>query len=62
MRPFTLISIVFLCLVAAAHLLRALAGTDIRVGALPIPIWASVVAFLFTGVLAGLVTWEQRRT
>lgn len=61
MRPFTLISIVFLSLVAAAHLTRMLLGLDVRVGGWVVPAWASLVAFLFTGSLAGLLTWEQRR-
>lgn len=61
MRPFTLIAVVFLALVAAAHLLRALTGLPVQVGALALPAWASVAAFLFCATLAGLLTWEQRR-
>lgn len=61
MKPFTLISIVFLSLVAAAHLVRALLGIEVRVGTQSIPAWASVVAFLFTGALAGLLSREQRK-
>ena len=61
MKPFTLISITFLSLVAAAHLVRALLGIEVRVGAQAIPVWASVAAFLFTGALAGLLSWEQRK-
>ena len=61
MRPFTLISIVFLGLVAAAHLVRTLLWIEVRVGAQAVPVWASLVAFLFTAALAGLLTWEQRK-
>jgi hypothetical protein len=60
-RPFTLISVVFLSLVAAAHLVRALLGIEIRVGEQAIPVWASVIAFLFTATLAWLLSWEQRK-
>lgn len=61
MRPFTLLTVVFLALAAAAHLLRAMLGLPVQVGALALPVWTSVAAFLFCAALAGLLTWEQRR-
>jgi hypothetical protein len=61
MKPATLISAILLALIAVAHLLRLLFQVDVNVGGFPVPTWMSLVAALFTGVLAILLIRENRR-
>lgn len=61
MKPFALLATAFLGLVSLGHLLRVLFGIEFRIGRVTIPIWASAVAFLFSGALAVLLAREQRR-
>jgi hypothetical protein len=58
MRPGTVLTIVFLLLVAIAHLLRVLYGVEVTAGGLAIPMWMSVAATLLTGALA-LLLWRE---
>jgi hypothetical protein len=60
MKPASLISALFLCLVAIAHLLRLALGVTVTVDGMGIPLWASVPAALFTGTLAFLL-WREAR-
>lgn len=53
-RGFSRLVAVIFAIVALAHLLRALAGLDIVIGAQSIPIWASWVAAVVSGFLAYL--------
>jgi hypothetical protein len=51
-RPFTTIAVFVLAIVAFAHLLRAIAGWEIVIGGVVLPMWPSLLAFLFAGGLA----------
>ncbi len=57
-RPFTVIAIVVLGLMALAHLLRLLLGWYVVVAGLSIPMWISVLGLV---VAAGLATmlWRE---
>jgi hypothetical protein len=58
MKPFTMITVVFLSLIAFAHLLRVILGWEIVVNAIVIPMWPSVLVFLvFGGLAVGL--WRE---
>jgi hypothetical protein len=59
-KPGTLAAIVFLALVALAHMLRVVFGTVVTVGGMAVPISASVVAFVVTGAIAFLL-WRKTR-
>ena len=61
MKPATLITAITLALIAVAHLLRLLLRIEVTVGSFPVPSWMSLVAALFTGVLAILLLRENRR-
>jgi|GEM_PF-1506872 len=61
MQPFALFAAAVLALLALAHLLRLLAGIQVRIGSLAIPPWMSAVAALALGALALLVIKEQRK-
>jgi hypothetical protein len=52
MRPATLLTCLFLCLVAAGHLLRIALGIDVTVDDMVIPMWPSVLAVAVTIALA----------
>ena len=54
MRLSTIIAVIFLYLVSAAHLLRMIFRAEITLNAGEIPMWMSLAAFIFTG---GLATW-----
>ncbi len=61
MKPGSRIAMLFLAVVAAAHLLRVIYGLEVRVADLAIPVWASGVAALFTGALS-LLLWREARS
>lgn len=52
MRRYEQVSGALFALIALAQLTRSLLGLPIQVGAVAIPIWPSVIAFLVTGALS----------
>jgi hypothetical protein len=60
MKPATMISTLFLAMVAVAHLLRLVLGVEVLVGGLVIPLWVSLLACV---VPAGLAVrlWRDHR-
>jgi hypothetical protein len=61
MRPATLLTCLFLCLVAAGHLLRIAMGIDVIVDDIVIPMWPSILAVVVTiGLAIGL--WRDALT
>lgn len=61
MKPAALLASLFLALIALAHLIRVVSGVGVSVGGVAIPLWMSVVAFLFCGTLALALIREGRR-
>ena len=61
MKPFTTITVAFLTVIAIGHLARLLAGWEVTMAGIVIPVWASAPGALFTGGLAFLVWRESRR-
>ena len=61
MKPFALVAILFLGLVALAHLARLALGVEVTAGNASVPMWASWVAFVFTGALAFALWQESHR-
>lgn len=60
-KPFTLAAVVVFSLVALLQLLRFLSGWDITINGVPIPLWASGVAFVVAAGLAATI-WRERRS
>lgn len=61
MKPFTTIAVFVLAIVAFAHLLRAIAGWEIVISGVVLPMWPSVLAFVFAGGLAIGLRREAKR-
>ena len=60
MKPATMISTLFLAMVAVGHLLRLVLGVEIRVGGILVPLWVSVIACILpAGLAVGL--WRESR-
>ena len=60
MKPATMISTLFLAVVAVGHLLRLVLGVEIRVGGILVPLWVSVIACILpAGLAVGL--WRESR-
>ena len=60
MKPITAISVVLFALMAFGHLLRALAGWELVIGATVMPLWPSVLVFLvFAGV--AIMLWREAK-
>jgi hypothetical protein len=53
-RNFSALAAVIFAIVAALHVIRAVAGWPVTIDAMSVPIWASWVACLATGALAWL--------
>jgi hypothetical protein len=53
-RHYALLAALIFTLVAVLQLIRAIAGWPITVGTVPVPLWASWVAFVVAAVLAWL--------
>ena len=61
MKPFTMVAVILLALIAVLQLGRFLLGWEVVVNGIPIPLWASGVAFVVAAALAVLV-WREART
>lgn len=61
MRSSTAIAVVLLALIAIGHLLRVLAGWELVIGGIVVPMWPSVVVFLAFGGLAIMLGRESKR-
>jgi Na+/proline symporter len=60
MKPATMISMLFLAIVAVGHLLRLVLGVEIRIGGILVPLWVSVIACVLpAGLAVGL--WRENR-
>ena len=60
MKPVTMITVLFLAMVAAAHLLRLVLGVEVTVGGTLVPLWVSVIACVVpAGLAVGL--WRESR-
>jgi hypothetical protein len=60
MKPATMISTLFLAMVAIGHLLRLVRGVEVIVGGFVIPLWVSVIACVVpAGLAVGL--WRENR-
>ncbi len=60
MKPFTIIAIVLLSLIALLQLLRFILGWEVIVNGMTVPVWASGIAFLIAAGLAVMV-WRETR-
>jgi hypothetical protein len=60
MKPFTLLTTIFLALIAILQLVRFALGWEILVNGVAIPVWASAIAFVVAGGLAAMV-WRESR-
>ncbi len=60
MRPAASIAAIILGIVALAHAFRILFHVPVAVGELRVPMWMSVLAFLFAAVLA-IALWRESR-
>jgi hypothetical protein len=60
MKTGTLLAIIVFTIVAVAHLLRLVDGTQIVVGSTTIPVWVSFVGVLVPGLIAVLL-WKEAR-
>ena len=60
-KPFTLIAVGLLSLIAVLQLLRFVFGWQITVNGVGIPVWASGIAFVVAAGLAVTVWLEARR-
>ena len=60
-KPFTLIAVVLLSLIAVLQLLRFALGWEVMVNGISIPVWASLIAFLVAAGLAVMVWREMAR-
>ena len=60
MKTGTLLAIVVFVLVAIAHLVRLIDGTEVLVGTRVLPLWASVVGVVVPGVIAWLL-WKESK-
>jgi hypothetical protein len=59
-KPFTIIAIVLLTLVAMLQLIRFILGWEVTVQQVSIPVWVSGIAFVAAAGLAVMVWLESR--
>jgi len=60
-KPFTIIAIVLLALIAILQLLRFILGWEVTVQGVSVPVWASGIAFVVAAGLAVMVWMEMRK-
>ena len=60
-KPFTIIAVVLLLLIALLQLLRFIMGWEVTMNGARIPVWASAIACLVAAGLAVMVWVEARK-
>jgi len=60
MKTGSLLAVIVFVLVAIAHLLRIVSGTEIVIGGNNIPQWVSVVGVVVPGLIAWLL-WKESK-
>jgi hypothetical protein len=60
-KPFTVIAIGLFSLIALLQLWRFIAGWEVTVNGLSVPVWVSGIAFVVAGGLA-IMVWLEART
>ena len=60
-KPFTVIAIVLLSLIAILQLLRFILVWEVTVHGINVPVWASGIAFVVAAGLAVMVWLEMRK-
>lgn len=60
MKTGTLLAIILFTLIALAHLLRLVFGTEVIVAGTPVPQWVSAVAVVVPAAIAWLL-WKESR-
>ena len=59
-KPFTIIAVVLLSLIALLQLLRFFLGWEVLVNGVTVPVWVSGIAFVIAAGLAVMV-WREMR-
>jgi hypothetical protein len=60
-KPFTIIAIALLSVVALLQLFRFILGWQVTVNGMSVPVWVSGIAFVIAGGLAAMVWLETRK-
>jgi hypothetical protein len=60
-KPFTIIAIGLLSLIAVLQLVRFILGWEVIVNGLSVPVWVSGIAFVVAGGLAVMLWLEARK-
>ena len=58
MKPATLVATIFLFIVAILHLVRIFFHVELTVNGAMVPLWLSIIGFLFTVSLA-IMMWRE---
>lgn len=58
MKPFTMLTVAFLALIAVLQFLRFAFGWPVTVEGMNVPVWASAIAAVVAGGLATMV-WKE---
>lgn len=61
MKPFTMLAVAFLAMIALAQLTRFLLGWEVTIGGFVVPVWLSGIAFVIAGGIAVLLWRESRQ-
>lgn len=60
-KPFTILAVLFLALVALLHLLRLVLGWEVTFNGAVVPVWLSAAGLVIAGGLAAGLWWESRK-
>lgn len=60
MKPFTVVTMVVLSLIAILQLARFILGWEVSVSGVTVPVWVSGIAFVVSGGLA-VMLWRENR-
>ncbi len=61
MKTGSLLAIIVFTIVALAHLLRLVDGTQIVIGSTSIPMWVSILGVLAPGLIA-ILLWKETKS
>lgn len=61
MKPFTTIAVLIFAVICVGHLVRVFTGWPIKINAIDIPTWVSVIGAVVAGLMAVMLWRENKR-
>lgn len=60
MKPFTSIAVIIFAVICVVHILRLVLGWSAIINGVEVPVWASIVGAIVSGLMA-IMVWRENK-